>query len=242
MFASQILLRARFSIAEIGVRVCADQWTPTDEYEELVRVEWERMRTGVTHPLWDGTYYRVLNAAELKDSAASRPGTMRLGTVRYRYIATLPALWEQHTRCGLEPLEHLSIGALIRTRDGYYLFGRRAQDGSIDMIGGGVQSDEMVVGSGGDLEENLYKEIREEVGIGRADIHALEGIGMVRSATSNMILVGHARTVLSKADAEARFAARTDPEMAEPEFVAEDELSEFLRASGDYRRLVAELL
>ena len=242
MFTPEILLRSSFPIAGISVQVCAAEWTPTDEYDALVHEEWERMRAGAKHPLWDGTYYRVLNAAELKNDAASWPGTMLLGTIRYRYIATLPALWEQHERCGLEPLEHLSIGALIRTRDGHYLFGKRAQDGSIDLIGGGAQSDEMVVRSGADLEENLYKEIREEVGIGRADIHALEGIGIVRSATSNVILVGHAQTVLSSADAEMRFAARTDAEMAEPVFIAEDGLHGFLRALGNYRTLVAELL
>lgn len=242
MFTPEILLRASFPIAEVRVRVCADEWAATENYDALVWAEWERMRTGAKHPLWDGTYYRVLNAAELKDGGASWPGTIRLGTIRCRYIATLPALWEQHARFGLEALEHLSIAALIRTRDGYYVFGKRAQDGSVDLIGGGVQLDEMAVSSGADLEENLYKEVREEVGIGHDEIERLMGIGIVRSSASNVLIIGHARLRLSKAESELRFMDRTDPEMAEPVFVAERELRGFLRLMGDYRARLPDLL
>ncbi len=236
MFAPCIILRASFSIAEIEVRICPQEWTAPLEYEALVRLEWEKMLAHARHPLWDGTYYRVLESALLKDRK------LRLGTIQYRHIATLRALWEHHAMWRLEPLQHLSTTTLPRTADGYYLFGKRLRDNSIDLIGGGVQSDEGMVSSGTDIEKNLYKEIREEVGIGSGDIAKLEGIGIVCSETSNVLIVGHAQLDLSKADVEELFTDRTEDEMTQPVFIPEGELSAFMRTMADYRSLVADLL
>ena len=240
MFTPRILARASFTIADIGIELCAHEWQPTPAYAALVDAEWNRMVARAAHPLWDGLYYRVLNLDELQKGAA--PATLRLGTIRYRYIATFPALHEPHARLHLDPLNHLSIGALIRTSDGFYLFGRRARNGATDIIGGGVQSDELAVSTGSDLERNLYKEVREEVGIVKEDIGALSGIGILYAGTSNVIVVAHAATSLSRSAAEARFQQRTEPEMAAPVFVGESNLRAMLAGMTDYRKLILELL
>ncbi|MGD0940055.1 MAG: hypothetical protein ABR905_10110 [Terracidiphilus sp.] len=229
-----------FLIEAIEVLVCADQWSATPEYNELVDAEWENMLIDAKNSIWDGAYYRVVNANELE--TRSQPGLMRLGTIRYRYIATFPALHRHHSRLGLDLLYHLSTAALIRTTDGYYLFGRRARNGLIGLIGGGAQADELVISGGPSLKQKLYKEIHEEVGIYEGDIEELAGIGIVLSETSNVLIIGLARTGLSKSDAMARFGQRTEDEMAEPVFVHEDKLRCFLQDMTGYRKLIPGLL
>jgi hypothetical protein len=240
MFIPRILSNASFSIANIGVQICGDEWTATPEYDALVDTEWKKMLIGAKHSIWDGTYYRVLNAAGMEIGLVS--GSMQLGIIRYRYIATFPALHAEHSRCHLDPLYHLSTIALIRTLDGHYLFGKRARNGQVDCIGGGVQRDEMVVSCGADIERNLYKEMNEEIGIGNGDVVAILGIGVLLSGTSNVLIVGHVRIGLSKADAASRFDRRTENEMAELAFVPADGLRAFLYSMDDYRNLIPNLL
>lgn len=81
--------------------------------------------------------------------------------MRYGYIATFPELNKHHSKHHLDPLNHLSTVALIRTQDDHYLFGRRVRNGSVD---------EISVSCGADIERNLHKEFNEEVGIGRGNI------------------------------------------------------------------------
>ncbi len=240
MFTPRILSETPFSIGGIRVQICAEKWRATPEYDDLVDVEWETMVFQEKNAIWDGTYYRVVNASELETQ--SEVGLMQLGTIRYRYIATFPALHQQHARCGLDPLYHLSTIALIRTIDGYYLFGKRTRNGFIDLIGGGAQTDELVISGGPNIEQNLYKEIHEEVGVCEDDIEELAGIGVMLSGTSNVLIIGHIRTGLSRTDAIARFDQRTENEMTEPMFVHEDKLRGFLWNMTGYRRLIPDLL
>lgn len=240
MFIPRILSRAPFSIAGIGVEIWPDEWAPTPAYESLVDIAWREKLSNAQHPVWDGMYYRVLNAHEWPIGVAVK--TMRLGAIRYRYIATFPSLCEQHASSGLEPLNHLSTVAIIGTTDGHCLFGKRAWDGTIDLIGGGVQQDEIAVSSGIDLERNLLKEIREEAGIHQDDIAEIAGIGILLSATSNVLILGRVQTRLSRAGTVMRFAGREDNEMAEPIFVPDDKLRRFLKDMTDYRTLIPELL
>ena len=240
MFVPRILSKAPFSISRIRIQISADEWTATPDYDGLVDVAWESMVFHANRPIWDGTYYRVVNGGELE--IRTEVGLMQLGTIRYRYIATFPPLHQHHARCGLDPLYHLSTIALIRTIDGYYLFGRRTRNGFIDLIGGGVQSDELVVSGGPSVAQNLYKEIHEEVGICEDDLEEVTGIGIVLSETSNVLIVCNARVCLSKSDAITRFGQRTEDEMTEPAFVPEDKLRSFLRDMTGYRKLIPELL
>jgi hypothetical protein len=65
--------------------------------------------------------------------------------------------------------------------------------------------DEISVSCGADIERNLYKEINEEVGIGRWNIMELSGIGVLFFTTSNVLIVGHAHINLSKPAAAFQF-------------------------------------
>jgi hypothetical protein len=57
-----------------------------------------------------------------------------------------------------------------------------------------------------------------------------------------VIIVGHAQARLSESETTAWFAQRTEDEIAEPVFVPERGLEDFLCEMSDYRRLIPELL
>jgi hypothetical protein len=239
MFTPRVIFKRR-PIADISVDIWDHEWSATPEYESAVDSAWQKRLFETKYLIWDGTYYRVTNLGELENEAAAQK--FRLGTIRYRYIATFPELHRVHLQCQLEALYHLSTIALIQTSDDYYLFGKRMRNGAIDIIDGGVQKDEMAVSCGADVERNLFKEIHEEVGISGNDIDQMIGIGTLLSGTSNVLVVGHVHSRLSKAAVELQFAERSDNEMVEPVFVPGYKLCTFLRGMSDYRNLIPDLL
>ena len=240
MLLPHIFSKQGFDIAKLPVSVCPDQWTAPPAYDVLVDAAWRQMLRESRHPLWDGTYYRLLNPADVENGMGTSP--LRLGAIRYRYIATFAALHQHHAFHQLDLVHHLSTTAVIRTRDNYYLFGRRTRNGEIDLIGGGVQRDELEVTSGADLERNLLKEIREETGVSAHDVQQLTGIGILRSANSNVLIVANANLSLTKVEAIARFVLRPENEMSELVFVPETGLYPTLNSMSDYRPLIPELM
>jgi 8-oxo-dGTP pyrophosphatase MutT (NUDIX family) len=240
MYLPRILSHARFCLADIPVEVCDSAWKAPSDYEELVARAWQDKLRASNPAIWDGTYYRVLNTSEI--SMAAAPAGLRLGTIRYRYIATFSALHREHGDSGLDALHHLSTIALVRTSDGHFLFGKRARNGSVDLIGGGVQKDELPVSTGMDIERNLFKEVHEEIGIPAHAIDAMTGIGTLLAGTSNILLLGLVRVRVSKAEAKVLFSRRRDNEMADLVTVPEGQLAAFLHEMSDYRRLIPALL
>jgi 8-oxo-dGTP pyrophosphatase MutT (NUDIX family) len=243
MFEARILYKGQFQLEDIQTDILDDEWVPTPDYDERVKEAWNLKLTEAQEKdmvIWDGTYYRVTNITELENTSDSI--VLRLGTVPYRYIGTLSKLKEHYLASGFPSLNHLSTAAIIHTNDDYYMFGKRTNDGTIDLIGGGVQKDEVEVTSGSDLTKNLYKEIEEESGIKKSDIKEMNGIGILFSITSNTLIIGHIEVNLSKQEVEEVFKHRGDNEMAEPVFVPKDKLAEFLWGMKSYRALIPSLM
>lgn len=243
MFTAAILHRSPFQLSDVPVSVLENEWTPSASYEALVRDAWqERVRDATRRgqTIWDGRFYRVTNVSDM-NCGATFP-RLCLGTIFYRYIATFRAFREHHAKEGLEPFHHLSTAGLIRTRDGQFLFGRRSRDGTIDLIGGGAQIDELAITCGSDIEANLRKEIFEELGMRSAQIREVRGMGVLVSTTSNVLVIAAVDLALSTDEVAAQFADRSDDEMSELVTVKENDLSAFLRGLTDYRTLIPELM
>jgi hypothetical protein len=239
MYTAQVLSRRLFTMSELSIEHRDSAWSSTAEYDERVRLEWEEILHHAKTRVWDGTYYRVLNPSVFEEEKG--PGAILLGTIGYRYVATFPSLSQEHARFALDPLNHLSTVGLIRTTDNLYVFGVRNRNGAVDLIGGGVQCDEIEIQTGADLEKNLQKEILEETGLNNEDIENLAGIGTVLSSTSNVLIVGHAQLKMTSAEVQRRFQQRTDDEMDRLVFVADEKVREFLMQMSDYRNLLVQL-
>lgn len=179
MYAPSVLSPRSFGISSLEIVSVESAWRSNARYDELVRGEWEAIVRESVDNVWDGTYYRVQNPRAFVQDDAISP--ICLGTIPYRYIATFPRLSEEHTRSALEPLNHLSTIALLRTTDNEYVFGIRSRTGVLELIGGGAQRDELEINSGADTEKNLYKEAFEEGGLKETDFDDLAGAGVVIS-------------------------------------------------------------
>jgi 8-oxo-dGTP pyrophosphatase MutT (NUDIX family) len=167
---------------------------------------------------------------------------MKLGTVPYRYIATAHDLHDLYKEHGLAPTFHLSTAAMMRTTEGLYFFGKRSVNGKIDLIGGGVQPDELKIKTGLDFEKNIRKEIAEETGLIQHHLRSTEGMGILQSTTSNIILIFLAELHLSKPEVQEVFKTRIDREMADLVFVSEVDIRNFLKGLPTYRPYIADLL
>ena len=243
MFTPRILLGKRLDLAAVTIACDGYEWNANAAYDACVADAWmqrQREAAAARLSIWDGINYRVVNAEALERCEGSVH--LVLGTIRYRYIATLRLLQNEHAKHALDPLYHLTTAALICTSDDWYVFGRRAGNGSVDLIGGGAQPDELEVAAGTDLERNLVKEIGEEIGIGSGDLRRIACIGVLLSSTSNVLVLSKADLTLTKREVERAFGDRSDDEMAEPVFVRPDELAPFLRSLTDYRALIPTLL
>lgn len=241
MNGPRVLTKGRFSFADLAIAWDATEWTPPAVYEAQVASAWKRRVDAEPGLLWDGLYYRVLDLEPF--GASCVPELLRLGFIRYRYIATYSELSEQAAALQLPPLQHLSIVALLRTLDGFYLFGERARNAALEPIGGGVQHDELKVTSGADLERNLCKEIREETGLGDDAFGSIAGIGFLLASNTNVLAAGHMQLQVTRAEAEACFAlGRHEGEMRRLVFVEAARLRSFLSSLPDYRAQLVELL
>lgn len=237
MFEPVILRKGPFHPAAFDLVVTGECWHPGADYDALVETAWAgRVEAAAArgHRLWDGTHYRVIDIAQ-----AGEGMRIDLGTVSFRYLATYRLLHKDDAARHLTPTHHISTAAMLLTADGHYVFGKRAINGAIDLIGGGFQPEEGVPVC---FENNLYKEIAEELGVARDKLGAAQGIGIVRSTTSNVLVIAKIETTLTRDGIREAFATRDDDEMAEPVFVPESEVGDYLRGLTDYRVLVADFI
>ena len=239
MYEPRILLKGPFALDAFALVHSDPEWRGDDAFEALVLPVWhERVAAAAArdHRLWDGIHYRLTHVDDL-----AAGGPLRLGTISFRYIVTIRRLWDEHVARGHGPYHHLSTAALLRTSDGPYVFGKRAVNGAVDLIGGAFQPDE-TLGAAANFRTNTLKEIREETGIAADALGAMSGLGIVLSTTSNVLVVAHVETKLTREGVRETFATREDDEMAEPVFVPAADIRDYLRAMTDYRALLAELV
>ena len=233
----------KFSATDVVIASSQEsEWKANPEYDDLVKETWKQKQSlakedGVN--IWDGTYYRVANLAQIEESGKL---SFELGTVPYRYIATAQDLNNSFIANKFEPFNHLSTATMIRTSDGRYIFGKRSRNGQLDVIGGGAQKDEMEIEKGIDLERNLRKEMFEETGIQDSQIESLQGIGIVQSITTNIIFMSLVQLTVSQYQMTSIFKHRLEDEMSDLVYVPETEIETFLKQMPSYRPLIAELL
>jgi predicted NUDIX family phosphoesterase len=112
---------------------------------------------------------------------------------------------------------------------------------AIDLIGGGLQPDELIVNECKDIFRNEVKEIKEEIGVKEENILKVYGLGILLSSKFNVIFIFLTKLNLTREEVLNTFQTNNDDEMSDLEFVPEHQISKYLENMSGYRPLVAEL-
>lgn len=244
MFTPKILVKRRFDFSEIHIHhVDHPQWFLDDDIHEAVndarktlyekhKKEWKETR--------DGRFYRIDNLDWLLQS----PMRFEFGIINYRYL-TWDAVRKFFDYYKQDPNRypcHLSTKAMIETSDWFFVLGGRKGSKDVDLIGWWASPDELEINTWSDIRKNLEKEMYEEAGICEHHISSLEGVWVVFSYTSNIIVIAHAVLHISRAELDEVFLWRSDDEMDRLIYLQREELAEYMGALSSYRPLVPSLL
>lgn len=188
--------------------------------------------------VWDGTYYRLENTENIKSN-------LEFSTINYSTIRGL-TFNQDISQIPFESRpNHISTASLIKTSDGLFVFGVRNSNSmssrKIDLIGGGLQPEELKVENCGDIFKNQVKEMSEEIGILPGHISSINGIGITLSSKYNVIFIFYTKLTISKNQLFEIFKYNTDDEMQNLKFVYKNDLEDYLSDKGSYRPLTTKL-
>lgn len=245
MNAPKIILSKRFQpeLFEICHREVFPIWAHK-KMEQRINETWKVLLTYYAEHgmrVWDAPHYRLNNIAEVSSGSCR----LELSVVMF---STVKSLIEIRRHCPLPDSYnsyHLNVGALIKTSDNFYLFGARsntAYANKTDIIGGGLQVDELPIASGNDIRKTLFKEMQEEANISETQVVSSEVMGILLSSSTGLIILFDVCLNSAKAELVSRFVTRSDQEMADLIFVPATELVSFLEGLHDYRKLIPKLL
>ena len=172
-------------------------WVPNSlqldsQKDELVTI-WEELKVRAQQngrELWDGTYCRLENLDELINGATH----LKFSPIKYSAVRGLIELSRKKVADFSVCPFHVNTGILLRTVDGYYVFGMKKYGNSqnVDLVGGGLQPSEISIQNGIDLEKNVLKEVEEEINLHPENLHNIVVSGLVQATNSCVIFVFHA--------------------------------------------------
>ena len=199
----------------------------TPSVEEMIARTWE-VETAVareeSRTLFNGKVGRLMGV-----QASPSALTLRLGETCYRdFVGT--NLFHAAEVARLNPsflADALGISALVITRDGYIVLGRRSRKvvfhaEHLHTFGGLLEEADRTP-QGYDLAGSVRRELLEELGLNVADLSAMTITGLVRDrAIQQPELIFDVHFASTKGELSTTFAARHDDEHTGIEFVADD--------------------
>ncbi|MEI7578666.1 MAG: hypothetical protein WCJ58_01345 [bacterium] len=138
----------------------------------------------------------------------------------------------------------LSVGGFVITNDGYYVFARKSRKSASsltkDIIGGVLEKIEPETSVG---IFNMNKiELQEEINVKPEMINMMKILGLVRSTSTDIVIVTSTLLNLSAAELKSLFEKRVAKELAVIEFIPSKNLSDYLVQLGGYKPLLGLLL
>jgi hypothetical protein len=191
--------------------------------------------------IWDGNYYRLDNPEEV----AKGDTKLILSTIHFSTLQAYKVISEEVNLKESQYSNFISTGGLIKTSDNFYIFGKRGKtihSSNVDIIGGGLLESENIVNTGKDIENNLYKEMHEEINILESDVNQCNFIGILHNSSMNILFIFRVDLKLSRSEMIDRFNNRSDDEMSELLFIEEKNIKDFLFSLPSYRPLILELI
>lgn len=194
--------------------------------------------------VWDGLYYRLENIDELINGAMQ----LQLSTVPYSTVRSLIKLKQSHNTLDSSYFSyHINTGALISTSDDLFVFGQKTRlSGTqfIDLIGGGLQKDELTVKQVADIKNNILKEAFEEANISSSMIDWVNLNSFVLTNTMSVIILFNIKLNVDKSQLLKAFESRVENELSGLEFFDKLDVGEFSRRENalSYLSLIPQLV
>lgn len=189
--------------------------------------------------LYDGESYR-LETFSFEDGQAR----LEVSPMRFSVRSTLKKIPELET-LGERYYSHgLSVGGFVMTNDGQYVFARKSSKSASslqrDIIGGVLERIEPLSGEG--VLNMNRTELHEEINISPEMIEHMRIIGLVRSSTTDIVIVTTTALKVSANELRVLFDKREDKELEAIEFVAPENLEAYLYELGGYKPTMGQLL
>jgi 8-oxo-dGTP pyrophosphatase MutT (NUDIX family) len=176
---------------------------------------WSRLQersAALGHPLWDGLHYRLENLQAVRGGDP----TLALSLIPYARVRALLELARTRPLETRQEPRNMNTGAVVRTREGLLAFGAkpgRGQSMVLDLVGGGLQEDELAVRSGPDLARNMLKELEEELNVPPDRVETIWPVGFALTERHSVILLFDVRLACSGEELHFRFSHRQDREL-----------------------------
>ena len=243
MKAPCVLTRTRCAAAEFRLRAAGSSLRIAALQPALEPI-WRQLQDQARNrgeQLWDGLCYRLENLEEVRQGCR----VLTLSTIPYSAVRALNVYARNHRLEDRQQPLNVNTGALIQTQDGFFVFGeKQGWDGSAraDLVGGGLQPQELQARSGADLESNLFKEMAEEINILPGQVTESKLVGLLLTASWNVIILFTIQLAIDSMELERQFCSRQEHEMAALLVIPRVQAQLFLQNQGGYFHLLNEFL
>ena len=243
MIKSKVLNKIKMDANEISIQR-ADSSLSIDGLEDVLTTLWLKIKNDTLAQgikIWDGLYYRVENLDELETSGKK----LLLSTISYSRVRALIEYSKTNPLTLSQFPLHINTGAMVKSADNIFVFGKKDIHGkpSIDIVGGGLQEDELEVTLGHDLEKNILKEMHEEINVSKKHVSSARINGFILTSTMSLIIVFEIDLNITFSEIKELFELREEFEFSEIIGVEEESISNFLLAQhGRYISLIQALM
>lgn len=239
----KILWKGSLSAEQVSVKIILESNRKTNpEIEAELKRKWAKDSAFALQnniELYDGISYR-LEHYEFQNQKLE----ITVSPLRYsirnslKRLPQLAELGESYYSQGL------SVGGFVVTTDDKFIFARKSAHSAstvkTDIVGGVLEEIEPVSGAG--ILNLNKKEIYEELNLVAAFIESMKIIGLVRSNTTDVMIITATKLNIPSAKLVELFNSRADFELDAIDIVNAQELTSYLRRLGGYKPLIIELL
>jgi hypothetical protein len=189
--------------------------------------------------LYDGTSYRLETFSVSSDGLEITVSPMKF-SIRST-LKRVPELEE----LGEEFYSHgLSVGGFVITSDGQYVFAQKsARSSSLlreDLVGGVYEKFDTGPRIG--IFDMNREELKEELNVDPTMIESMRILGIIRSSTTDIIIITTTRLHISASELQEIFEMREDEELQGIVYVAAENLHDYLNQLGGYKPLMSRLI
>lgn len=215
-------------------------------YEQVLKDYWHEVIADAQSAgteIWDGQYYRLENIDEIQRSSLQ----LKLSTISYSTTRSLMKLSQQQNLASCYFPYHINTGALISTSDDFFVFGQKTTKSGtyyLDLIGGGLQKDELDVQQAIDIKNNILKEAFEEANITSSMIDWVNLNSLILTNTMSVVILFNIKLNVDKGLLLKSFEDRVENELSGLQFFDHESVNELSHKENrlSYLSLIPKLV